>query len=258
MANPLGNVGVPWYENNDKAEVNPKEVNNIIMKNALGGMYRGLRAYSMSLLNTSPFAMSVNRIAEAEGVVTELGCLVEGVVLVVHMFVLDAVHNGGLGATFNNFMAKHANSIREIVIRSVRLVQSVPCWPGMYAWRDMHCNLVKLLESYYNLNTTLHPAFANNNWARWLARMLVITKFEYEFGVRLAKALFRYLRSKRNGSSELEASDITNLCRLNDLVSEQVASLPPGGVNLLLSNLLKGIVRVFDANPTKLTNVEST
>ena len=256
MATPLGAAtsGVATTIDLFDGDVDTHFVNNKLMQHALVRVYHGLRVYALGFLNTSPFNISADRIADAEvRIVDELGSWVDELILVVEMFVDDNVYNGQLGETFNAFMDKHANSIREIVIRSVRLVQSVQRWPGQYAWMDMHCKLVKLLEWYYQTN--LHPTFSNNNWGRWLARMLVVTTFEYDFGVRLAKALLRYLRNKRNGSSELEASDVTNLRRLNEVVARQVASLPRGEVNPLLSNLLKAIVGVVDPKPT---NTEPT
>ena len=214
------------------------------MQRALEALFGRMGKYSQEYLRTGVFdSMTPSCVAKGENLVTNLAVKADHVISLVEMFVLDF---GGLGDRFNTFMDRHGNSIRELVYRSVHLVQLAPIWPGMYAWSEFHSNVIKLLEWYHNCNSRTNSHFDNNQWALWLARMLAAPKLEYDVRVRLAKALSRYLRGKSRTQirEELGVPDMQSLVRLNHVVCKHVASRPRE-VDATLSEYTREIVGLF-------------
>ena len=214
------------------------------MQRALNELFDWMAKYSKEYLRTGVFdSMTPRCVAEGENLVTNLADKADRVISLVEMFVLDF---GGLGDRFNTFMDRHGNSIRELVYRSVTLVQLAPIWPGMYAWSEFHSNVIKLLEWYHNYHSRATSNFVNNQWGLWLARMLAAPKLEYDVRVRLAKALSRYLRGKSRTQirAELGVTDMQSLVRLNHVVCKHVASRP-NEVDATLSEYTREIVGLF-------------
>lgn len=199
---------------------------NKLLRDLYDGMFKYASTYLLQhVLDSIP----PNNVVAAEDFVTELASKVGAVVTTVKMLVHDL---GGLGVHFNAFMKQHWLFIRKLVYHSAQLVRIAPAWPGMYAWRNFHANLINLMEYYHNLNTTNDPFFHNNRWAWWLATMLAGTwtglKLEYDVRVSLAGALFAHLRdmSDQELCSELDGHDMDELVRFHHVVHAHVVSRP--------------------------------